>query len=228
VSLISRRQLLSRLASAGLVAAVTPLRSAFAAPPPPAPAAPRAAHLSDQEGAELRQVQDYLNNIRTLSSRFTQVTPDGRLSRGQFYLSRPGQMRIDYDPPVPVLLVADGSGNIYYYDRELQQVTDVRANDTPAGFLLRDRITLGGDITITSFQHHPGAIRVGLMETKEPGRGSVTIVLDDKPLQLRQWTVVDPQRKEVTVTLDNPHYGATIDPKLFYWTDPRPSNSTGK
>ena len=219
--LISRRQLLCHFAGAGLLAAL-PLRLAAAAPPP------RAAQLTPQEGAELKQVQDYLNGIRTLSSRFTQVTPDGRFARGQFYLSRPGQMRIDYDPPVPVLLVADGSGNIYYYDRELQQVSEVRTNDTPAGFLLRDRITLSGDITVTSYQHHPGAIRVGLVETREPGQGTVTMVLDDKPLQLRQWTVLDAQRKEVTVTLENPHYGAAIDPKLFYWTDPRPSNSNEK
>src|SRR5581483_1925260 len=132
-------------------------------------------------------------------------------------------MRFEYDPPVPVLLVADGR-TIYYYDKELQQVSELRVNDTPAGFLLRDRITLSGDVTLTSFEHKPGAIRLGLIETKEPGQGSVVIVLDDKPLLLKQWTVTDPQRKQVTVSLDNPRFGVQLDPKLFYWTDPRPSN----
>ena len=223
----TRRLLLVHLATTGLVAAVAPLRRAAAAPPPPAPMSPRAARLTPQDVTELQQVQEYLNGIRTLSSRFTQVAPNGRLARGQIYLARPGRMRIDYDPPVPVLLVADGSGNIYYYDRELQQVSEMRANDTPAGFLLRDRIALGGDVTVTLYQHHPGAIRVGLVETREPGQGTVTMVLGDKPLELRQWTVLDSQHKEITVTLDNPHYGAAIDPKLFYWTDPRP-NGNGK
>ena len=218
---ITRRLLLSNFATASLLAAIP-----AAAAPASQPVGPRAVPLTPQQGAELQQVQEYLNGIHTLSSRFTQVTPDGRLARGQFYLARPGHMRIDYDPPVPVLLVADGSGNIYYYDRELQQVSEVRANDTPAGFLLRDRITLNGDITVTGYQHNPGAIRVAMVETHEPGQGTVTMVLDDKPLQLRQWTVVDSQRKEVTVTLDNPHYGAALDPKLFYWTDPRPTNNS--
>jgi outer membrane lipoprotein-sorting protein len=226
---ISRRHLLRTLGTAGLVAASQPIRIARAAPPggPPTPAPAKPIRLTDQQRVELMQVQDYLNSIRTLSSRFSQVTPDMRQSQGQIYLSRPGRMRIEYDPPVPVLLVADGNGSIYYYDRELQQVTDMRANDTPAGFLLSERISLTGDLSVSSYEHNPGAIRVGLFETKEAGQGSVTMVLDDKPLQLRQWTVVDSQHKQVTVTLDNPHYGVTLDPKLFYWTDPRPS-STGR
>jgi outer membrane lipoprotein-sorting protein len=224
---ISRRQFLLTLGTSGLMAAIGPFPFAFGAPPAPAPVAPKALRLTDQQRAELLLVQDYLNGIHTLSSRFTQVTPDGRQSHGQIYLSRPGRMRIEYDPPIPVLLVADGNGSIYYYDRELQQVSDMRAGQTPAGFLLRDRITLSGDLTVTTYEHNPGAIRVGVFETKEPGDGMVTMVFDDKPIQLHQWTVVDAQRKEVTVTLDNPHFGAAVDPKLFYWTDPRPT-ATGK
>ena len=226
VPFLSRRQFLLTLGTSGLVAAGGSPPFAFAAPAP-TPVTPKALRLTDQQRADLLLVQDYLNSIHTLTSRFTQTTPDGRQSHGQIYLSRPGQMRIEYDPPIPVLLVADGNGSIYYYDRELQQVTDMRANQTPAGFLLRDRIALSGDLTVTTYEHNPGAIRVGVFETKEPGDGMVTMVFDDKPLQLRQWTVVDAQRKEVTVTLDNPHFGVAVDPKLFYWTDPRPT-TTGR
>jgi outer membrane lipoprotein-sorting protein len=225
LSLISRRQFICTLGT-GLVVAALPLRYAWGAPPAPQAVVPGPVRLNDEQKAELSQVQDYLNGIHTLSSRFTQVTPDGRMARGQIYLWRPGKMRIEYDPPVPVLLVADGSGNIFYYDREVQQVSDMRANDTPAGFLLRDKLALGGDVTVTKFQHTPGAIRVGLIETKQPGQGSVTMVLADKPLELKEWTVVDSQSKQVTVTLENPHYGAAIDPKLFYWTDPRPTGTS--
>ena len=142
------------------------------------------------------------------------------------YLSRPGKMRFEYDPPVPILLVADGR-NIYYYDKELQQVSDIRVNDTPAGFLLRDTIKLSGDVTVTAFDHHPGAIRVTVVQTDEPGQGSVTLVLEDRPIQLRQWTIVDAQQKQTTLVLDSPHYGAPLSPNLFYWSDPRPTN-TGK
>lgn len=217
--MISRRGLIQNL---GLLALAAPLLR----PLPAGAAAPsvRPAALTPEQQADLQHIQDYLNGIRTLASRFQQYSGDGGVAEGQLYLSRPGRMRFEYDPPVPILLVADGR-DIHYYDKEIQQVSDLRVNDTPAGFLLRDTITLAGDVTVTRFEHHPGVMLVTVLETKEPGQGSVTLVLDDKPLQLRQWTVVDPQQKAVTITLTDPHYGAAIDPKLFYWTDPRPSNT---
>ena len=214
--MITRR----RLFAIGLASSLLPLTRALAAAPP------QAAALNPDQKADVDRVQAYLNGIRTLASRFEQVSGDGGTATGKLWLERPGRMRFEYDPPVPVLLVANGK-NIFYYDKELQQVSELRVEDTPAGFLLRDQITLSGDVTLTKFEHKPGAIRLSMVETSEPGQGSATLVLDDKPLQLRQWTIVDPQQKQVTVALDDPRYGAPVDEKLFYWTDPRPAGSSG-
>ena len=213
--MLTRRYLLRVTGTLALGATLLPPALARAAPP-------RAAPLNDQQRADVTAVESYLNGIRTLSSRFQQFSANGGTATGQLYLSRPGKMRFEYDPPVPILLVADGR-NIYYYDKELQQVSDIRDNETPAGFLLRDTIKLTGDVTVTAFDHHPGAIRVTVVQTDEPGQGSVTMVLEDRPIQLRQWTVVDAQQKQTTLVLDSPHYGAPLSPSLFYWTDPRPS-----
>ena len=117
------------------------VRARAAAPPKPA------ALTADQK-ADVERVQAYLNGIRTLSSRFEQYSGDGGSASGQLWLARPGRMRFEYDPPVPVLLVANGK-NIFYYDKELEQVSELRVEDTPAGFLLRDQITLSGDVTGT-------------------------------------------------------------------------------
>ena len=218
--MISRRRLVARAGALALASSLFPLLRAVAAAPP------RAAALSAEQKADVERVQAYLNGIRTLTSRFEQSTGEGGTASGQLYLARPGRMRFEYDPPVPLLLVANGK-NIFYYDKELQQVSELRVEDTPAGFLLRDQIALSGDVTLTRFEHKPGAIRLTMVQTSEPGQGSATLVLDDRPLQLKQWTIVDPQQKEVTVALTDPHYGAPVDEKLFYWTDPRPNGGTG-
>lgn len=216
--MIHRRTLIGALALGMPLVSRALAAPAFAATPPPRPMP-----LNPAQQAEVAQVQVYLNGIRTLSSRFEQTTLEGGAAVGQLYMWRPGKMRFEYDPPVPILMVADGR-NLYYYDRELQQVTPMRINDTPAGFLLAENIQLAGDVTLVRYEHKPGAIRLTLVQTKDPSLGSVTLVLADKPLELRQWTVVDPQLHQTTVTLTDPHYGAALDPKLFYWTDPRPSN----
>ncbi|HXP75660.1 MAG TPA: outer membrane lipoprotein carrier protein LolA [Stellaceae bacterium] len=218
--MITRRRFLVHAGALTLAFSLMPLTRLWAAAPP------KSAALNAQQKADVERVQAYLNGIRTLSSRFEQYSGEGGSAQGQLWLARPGRMRFEYDPPVPVLLVAN-SKNIFYYDKELEQVSELRVEDTPAGFLLRDQITLSGDVTLTRFEHKPGAIRLTMVQTAEPGQGSATLVLDDKPLQLRQWTIVDPQQKEVTVALTDPHYGAPVDEKLFYWTDPRPNGGAG-
>jgi len=182
-------------------------------------APPRAAPLNEKDYQEVLRVQAYLNGIRTLQSRFEQVAQDGGVANGTIYLERPGRMRIVYDAPSPILIVAT-EGQVYYYDRNLQQVTRTTVDATPAWFLLRDQIKLGGDVTLTRFSHSADAIRLTLVETANPDLGQVTLVLSDQPLELRQWTVLDAQKKQVTVTLADPHYGVLLDPRLFYWTDP--------
>jgi outer membrane lipoprotein-sorting protein len=196
-----------------LTAALGP-RIARAAPPHPAP-------LDAAARADVARVQQYLNGIRTMQSRFEQVADDGSVAAGTIYLSRPGKMRIVYDPPSPILIVAT-DGQIYYYDARLDQVSRTYVNDTPAWFLLRDPISLNGDITVTDFRHAADTIRLTLVETQNTGLGQVTIVLSDQPLELRQWTVLDAQRKQVTVTLQSPQFDVALDQNLFYWTDPRP------
>src|SRR5215469_17639431 len=175
--MISRRRLIVRSSALALAASLMPLARTFAAAPP------KAAALTSDQKADVDRVQAYLNGIRTLASRFEQASGDGGTATGKLWLARPGRMRFEYDSPVPVLLVANGK-NIFYYDKELQQVSELRVEDTPAGFLLRDQIALSGDVTLTRFEHNPGAVRLTMVETREPGQGSATLVLDDKPLQL--------------------------------------------
>jgi outer membrane lipoprotein-sorting protein len=212
---LSRRRL---IASAAALAAL-------AVAPRHLSAAPRPAPLSPQDQADLKRVETYLNGVTTLQSRFEQFAGDGGVAAGTIYLNRPGKMRIVYDDPVPVLIVSDGWA-VYYWDKKLDQISQIGIKDTPAWFLLRPEIRLTDDVTVTRFEHGPEALRVSMTETKQPDLGSLTLVLSDRPLELRQWTVIDAQQKPITVTLQDPHYGVSLSPLLFSWTNkqtaPRP------
>ncbi len=190
-----------------------------------APSFARAA-LSQTDNSDLQRVQEYLNNIRTLQSRFEQVSNDGGIATGTIYISRPGKMRVVYDPPVPILLVAT-DGRIWYYDQKLDEVSFFDLKDTPAWFLLQDNVHFGGDITVANLQRDAQVLRVTVAETKKPDLGRATLVLSDKPLELRKWVILDAQQKTTTVSLDDPHYGVALNPALFYWTDPRSPNRPG-
>ena len=134
-------------------------------------------------------------------------------------------MRFQYDPPAPFLLIA-AHGVLTFHDSALQQTTNIGLNRTPLGILLAERVELSGAVTVTGIQRVPGQLQVTLVRTDSPGDGSLSLIFSDPPLILRQWTVVDPQRRETHVTLYNVQTGGTFDPQLFEQISP-PSAKQG-
>jgi outer membrane lipoprotein-sorting protein len=170
--------------------------------------------LSAQDRADIGRVEAYLNSLTTLKAHFMQVAQDGGVSEGTAWLERPGRMRFQYNPPAPFLLIA-AHGVLTFHDSALQQTTNIGLGRTPLGILLAEHVELSGKVTVTAIQHLPGQIQLTLVRTESPGDGSITLVFADQPLTLRQWTVVDAQRRETHVTLYNVQLGGSFDPQLF-------------
>jgi len=68
-----------------------------------------------------------------------------------------------FSPALALIVATDGQ--IYYYDSKLQQVSRTYVTDTPAWFLLRDPITLNGDITLTGFKRQADTLRLTITKT---------------------------------------------------------------
>jgi outer membrane lipoprotein-sorting protein len=182
--------------------------------------------LSPQDNAALGQVQEYLNSIHTLKAHFLPVAPGGGMSQGTVWLERPGRMRFQYDPPAPFLLVA-GGGLLTFEDKSINQISQAPLSVTPLGILLSDHINLSGNVTVVGLQRLPGQLQVKLVRTASPRDGTLTLIFTENPLVLRQWTVLDAQRRETTVTLYNVEQGVRLDPKLFEFVDPRSFQEPG-
>jgi outer membrane lipoprotein-sorting protein len=119
-----------------------------------------------------------------------------------------------------VLLVAS-AGQVLMYDRELKQPTTMPVSSTPLGLLLRERIALSGDITVSAMGRQGGFLSVTLHRTGAPAEGRLTLMFSENPMELRQWSVVDAQGRETRVTLYQPETGIRIDNRLFDFNDPR-------
>jgi outer membrane lipoprotein-sorting protein len=188
-------------------------QSANAAPPPPAAA------LNPQDAAELQKIASYLQGIRTVTAKFQQATANGGAATGYLWMSRPGKMRFQYDPPNELLLLADAF-YVYSWDPDLKQMSKVGLKSTPAWFLLRDPISFTDGVVVTRFEHSGNTVQVTVVQSAEPDAGSLTMVFSENPLALRQWTVVDQQGKVTSVALSQLQYGLALDPKLFQYQDP--------
>lgn len=179
-----------------------------------------AAQVSATDRAEVAQIQAYLNNLLTLKCRFLQIAPNGAVSTGTAWLERPGKMRFQYDPPDQQLLVA-GHGLFVYHNPATHQTTNLPLSSTPLGLLLKDHLTLSGEVTVTNVTNELGLIRVTLVRTKNPAAGSLTLIFSQHPLTLKQWIVRDAQDQETRVSLYNVEFGGQFSPKLFEFVDPR-------
>jgi outer membrane lipoprotein-sorting protein len=181
----------------------------------PAAAEPRDVTLSARQTDLLRKAEAEINRLRTLKARFLQATSTGEVSEGTVYLSRPGRLRVEYDPPVPVLVVADG----YYFtfvDTKLQQLSYLDFDATPAGLLLDKKVELSGDkVRAQSVTESPGIVEISVMSRKDPTAGALTLVFTKAPFALAQWRIIDAQGISTSVTLQNPETGIALPDALF-------------
>jgi outer membrane lipoprotein-sorting protein len=178
------------------------------------------AELSGADHADLARIETYLNGLTTMESRFLQFSEEG-VAEGRIMLDRPGRLRIEYTPPVPVLMIASGR-LLMYHDTQLKQTTFLPVSETPAALLIDDNIKLSGDVTVTKFERTPRAFRVTLEQTDSPDTGSVTLMFEDAPMRLAKWRVIDAQGTAIDVSLLEPRFGiefknagdlfSTIDP----------------
>jgi outer membrane lipoprotein-sorting protein len=59
-----------------------------------------------------------------------------------------------------------------------------------------------------------------VVKRASPSEGSLTLTFAEPPLELRQWTVIDAQGREVRVTLFEIETGVRVDPALFRFVAP--------
>jgi outer membrane lipoprotein-sorting protein len=185
----------------------------------PAHAAPR-----PEQAADIARIEQYLNSITTLTANFTQIAPDGAESSGLFFLSRPGKLRWQYNPPVPILIVANGSV-LSYYDSELKQLSHTSPSSSLAGFLTRKTIRFSGDIIIEELRKDSGLIRLTISQKDKRDQGKLTIIFNNNPLLLKKLIVSDSLGQQTTIMLSNIAQGSVLDNKLFIIENPKIFNS---
>jgi outer membrane lipoprotein-sorting protein len=174
--------------------------------------------LSPDQVATITRLEAYLNQIDTVKSRFVQISTRGNFAEGDLFLSRPGRIRFEYDPPHPVLLVADGH-SFLYYDKEMKNATFIPMEDSPLWFLIQDRVSLTDEIDIVSIVEKDATIALTLRGESMEDVGEVTLVFSDEPIALRKWVMTDAEGTTVQVALIEPEFSVPIDKEVFSYAD---------
>ncbi|MGU3657078.1 MULTISPECIES: outer-membrane lipoprotein carrier protein LolA [unclassified Methylobacterium] len=164
----------------------------------------------------LAQANAYFNGINTLTGNFMQIGADGRRIGGKLTLAKPGRLRFDYDQPSPLEVIADGT-SVAVRDRKLNTQDLYFIAQTPLKFLLREKIDLARDLTVTDVANDPGGVRISLEDRATLGGTSkIQLFFDADVKTLSQWRITDPQGYITTVTLSNLQKGKSVDGNLFF------------
>ena len=160
-----------------------------------------------------------LNAIDTARGRFTQLDGNNNFSKGEFYLNRPGRMRFEYDDPVPLMIVSDGT-TVAFEDRDLETVERVPLVSTPLNLILRRNTDLAAHADILSVEQKAGMVAIRISDKSGEAEGELELFFDPVDYQLKQWETTDLTGAVTTVQLMDVELGVSVSPRLFRLDDP--------
>jgi outer membrane lipoprotein-sorting protein len=177
-----------------------------------------AAPAQARPGNAVAKVNTYFNGIRTLVGNFSQIAPDGSRTQGKFFLSKPGKARFYYQAPSTTDIIADGK-SLVVRDRKLATQDVYPLGQTPLKFLLDPDLDLAKDSKVVGVAEQGGQVSVAIEENSTfGGKSRVLLVFAEdgaNGMQLKQWTITDPQGLDTTVLVSELDTSSKPDDKLF-------------
>lgn len=130
--------------------------------------------LPPEQQATARHVEIYLDGVTGLQGRFLQTGPEeGAMSGGRFIFT-PGQLRLAYDTPHVMHLVA-GDGRIVMTDEVSGAVTRLSLARNPLGLFLRVPFHFNNGIQVTSVQETASVVQLSASQADNPSQGRLTL-----------------------------------------------------
>ena len=172
----------------------------------------------NQYPQEINKIENFLNNIKNLTCRFIQNS-NGNVVEGKFYLSRnkdsSGKMRVEYLADPKVLIVVNGA-ILSYYDVELDEISRLSTNTTPASFLTRPNISFNAkDVEITNIVKQNNEIKVSVMKKNRKDAGEFSLIFKLEPFEFIKMEVKNDLEQIISVQLKNIDFQSKISDKLF-------------
>ncbi|HEX7799653.1 MAG TPA: outer-membrane lipoprotein carrier protein LolA [Asticcacaulis sp.] len=172
--------------------------------------------------ARIKAATDYLQTLSSASGRFEQTDSRGRVTRGGWWLQRPGKMRFEYDPPYAMVIVSDGR-TVSMWDPRLQTLDKAPLSETPLSLFLSRQIRLDQGVVVTAVSSNPQGFFLKARDRRKQVEGSITLGFDQAAngaLRLREWTIVDAQNRSTKVVLTSFKTGAN-PADLFVFNKPQ-------
>ena len=163
----------------------------------------------------LGTISQYLNELTTVETDFTQVNADGSISTGKLYIRRPGRVRFEYAAPYDSLVLAS-AGSVAVFDGKSNQPPEqYPLTRTPLNLILAETVDLGRSGMVVDHTEDGTSTRVKAQDPEHPEYGTIDMVFTAGPVELRQWVITDDTGQETTVILGEMQKGGSFPTSLF-------------
>jgi outer membrane lipoprotein-sorting protein len=143
-----------------------------------------------------------LRAISSMRADFVQTDRNGQRLTGTLTLQRPGKIRFQYQPGVPLLIVSDGAA-LTVIDYEVRQVSRWPIRNSPLGALLNPDKDVARYARLLPTTN-PDVLSLEIKDPRHPEYGTLTLIMVRKPgapggLQLDSWVALDSQNQRTTI-----------------------------
>jgi len=180
--------------------------------------------FSAEDQARINRAQAYLQSLTIGAGRFQQTDFKGRVTQGDWWLSRPGKIRFEYDAPYAMVVVADGK-RVNMWDPRLKSFDQYPLELTPLSLFLSKNIRFDQGVIITEVTPTSDGFRLKARDRRKEVEGSITLTFIEKtkggPLTLGEWVVTDAQNKATRVKLLSFSTASAPKADLFVLNKPR-------
>ncbi len=175
---------------------------------------PSLGQLSINQVNALSAVNAYFNGIRTLQGEFLQIGPDpNEVAEGEFYVARPGLLRLNYDPPSELVMISNGE-TLSVEDRGRGTQNFYRLERTPLAPLLAQYTDLTSEENVRDIILDSEEFIIVVLSTADDG-GWLTLYFDRETYELKQWVTTDSRGNTITFMMFETALNQPVDAANF-------------
>ena len=143
------------------------------------------------EKFSLIELSDYFNRLNTFQANFRQFADDGSVANGILSIKKPGRLRIDYDKPEDLLILASGGQLAIFDPKGDPEPTSFPLRITPLALILAKQLTLVDSSIILSHEYVNSETSLSLFDPEHPERGHIKLIFSGNTPILDRWVMHD-------------------------------------
>ena len=167
---------------------------------------------------KFKDIEIYLNNIKTLNSEIVQIDQNGNEIVGSIKLKKPGKLRIEYYSKKANHLIVGSNGIIAIIDyNSNSEPLRYPIKETPLKFLSNKNISLNDEGIVTKLIKSKDFIKLEISEKRPTiGIGKIIFKFQTNPIKILGWVIPISKTENIEIKLKQTKINRKLDDKLFY------------